>query len=34
MKTKYLFVCTVNRYRSRTADHYFSRIRNNYENKD
>ena len=25
MKTKYLFVCTVNRYRSRTADHYFSR---------
>lgn len=24
MKTKYLFVCSVNRHRSRTADHFFS----------
>jgi predicted protein tyrosine phosphatase len=25
MKTRYLFVCSVNRHRSRTADHFFNK---------
>ncbi len=35
MKTKYLFVCSVNRYRSRTAHHYFAKklAHTNYEFK-